>query len=131
MFDGLASFDEGSAAGWLPKRIYFYRSSNLRLEAVACRVRRLDDLQLAPFFVKIDVQGYEARVLDGGKRTIELHRPVLLIEAPSRRIIRFLAGFGYFPCAYQGNRLVKDQLGHPNTFFVHPDCPGCESALKG
>ena len=129
MFDGLASFDEDSAAGWLQNRIYFYRSSNLHLEALSCRIKRLDDLQLAPFFIKIDVQGYEERVLEGGRRTIERHRPVLLIEAPGDGIIGFLSGFGYLHCAYRGNRLVKDQLGHPNTFFVHPDSPGCQSAL--
>lgn len=35
---------------------------------------------LAPDFVKIDVDGYEVFVLDGMKETIRKHKPVILIE---------------------------------------------------
>ncbi|HUC06406.1 MAG TPA: FkbM family methyltransferase [Acidimicrobiales bacterium] len=45
-------------------------------------VRRLD-------FVKIDVEGAELEVLWGGRRSIEAHRPVLLIEIESRHTARY------------------------------------------
>jgi FkbM family methyltransferase len=35
---------------------------------------------LRPSFLKIDVEGYESHVLDGAKRTINCHKPTLLIE---------------------------------------------------
>jgi len=57
--------------------------------------RRLDELGLAPFFIKLDIQGYEYRALLGGERTIRTHEPVLLIESPDEQTIEFLAKLGY------------------------------------
>jgi FkbM family methyltransferase len=37
-----------------------------------------------PDFLKIDVEGHESAVLDGAQRTLELHRPALLIECEAR-----------------------------------------------
>lgn len=34
-------------------------------------------------FLKIDVEGYEVKVIEGAARTIELHRPLLICEASS------------------------------------------------
>lgn len=44
-------------------------------------VETLDSLQLpAPFFIKIDVEGYEWEVLQGAKGTITKHKPICFIE---------------------------------------------------
>lgn len=40
----------------------------------------LDAFELAPDFVKIDVQGFEERVLEGAKQTLLKYKPVVLIE---------------------------------------------------
>lgn len=40
----------------------------------------LDDLRLAPGFIKLDVEGMELNVLLGGEKTIREHRPVILFE---------------------------------------------------
>jgi FkbM family methyltransferase len=55
-------------------------------------VRRLDDVigALAPGrrigFIKIDTEGYDTQVLEGGLDTIRRDRPAMLVEAHSRRI---------------------------------------------
>ena len=57
----------------------------------------LDDLNLAPDVLKIDVEGLELDVLEGAASTISMHRPAILIEAhdgPSE-VTRMLRPFGY------------------------------------
>jgi FkbM family methyltransferase len=41
---------------------------------------RLDDLELSPSYVKIDVEGQEAAVLAGGAQTVARSRPVVQVE---------------------------------------------------
>lgn len=86
----------------------------------AVPVLRLDDLALAPAFVKLDVQGFEHEVLQGLVRTIETHRPVLLIETPPPRVRRWLAERGYEAHRFDPStkRLVDDLEGALNLVFV-------------
>jgi FkbM family methyltransferase len=122
-FDGLASLDRTAAAGWLgPDRLYLFRPDWLRVEEIACAVRRLDDLDLAPAFIKLDVQGFEPQVLAGGEATLRRHRPVLMLESPRvDREIPFLERLGYTFYAFDGERLVPDRLGRVNSFFLTED----------
>lgn len=64
------------------------------------RVARGDDLLAVEAFdfIKIDVEGCELAVLEGLRKTIELHRPVLFVEVGKDRIeafARFLASCDY------------------------------------
>src|SRR5882724_8840051 len=117
MFDGLASFDAAKAEDWLKGRIFFYDERFVSQRQLRCRVKRLDDLALAPFFMKIDVQGYEYKVLKGGEQTLRKHEPVLLIEAPGKDIIDFLQELGYDFYAYDRGRFRSGMRGRLNTFF--------------
>lgn len=40
----------------------------------------IDSLEVDPSFIKIDVEGMEPDVLKGARRTIQTHRPVVMIE---------------------------------------------------
>jgi FkbM family methyltransferase len=52
-----------------------------------------DDLQIAPDVVKVDVEGAELLVLQGGRETLRRHRPAVLAE-----MLRIhSAAFGYHP----------------------------------
>lgn len=61
-------------------------------ETRALHVRRLDDVigDLAPGkrigFIKIDTEGYDTYVLEGGLETIRRDRPVMMVEAHSKRL---------------------------------------------
>ncbi|MDE0242484.1 MAG: FkbM family methyltransferase [bacterium] len=60
------------------------RTRNSRIE-VPISVCRLDDLELGDIgFIKIDVEGFEARVIDGARETIARCRPAMLIEIEER-----------------------------------------------
>jgi hypothetical protein len=43
-----------------------------------------DTHERGPDFLKIDVEGHELAVIEGARRTIESHRPTLLIECEAR-----------------------------------------------
>jgi len=78
---GLASFDYGSAKGWLSKeRIARFDPNKLTVASKRVTLTRLDDWGLEPDFIKIDVQGLEYQVLAGGIETIRRYRPVIMAE---------------------------------------------------
>jgi FkbM family methyltransferase len=66
-------------------------------------LRRLDDYEFKNIsFIKVDVEGHEEDVLDGGRETIARERPCLLIEIEERhnpgglsRIDKSLSDLGY------------------------------------
>jgi FkbM family methyltransferase len=52
-----------------------------RVEQIEVETQRLDDYNLTNVgFIKIDVEGHELAVLDGGAATIDAHHPNMLIE---------------------------------------------------
>lgn len=98
VYDGLASLDRQSAATWLgPETVYGFRAHRLQLREIPCQIQRLDDDDLDPVFIKIDVQGLECEVVRGGWGTIRRFEPLLMIEDLSRRqeLGALLAGAGY------------------------------------
>ncbi|WP_372617682.1 FkbM family methyltransferase [Falsiroseomonas sp.] len=130
VFDGLASTDREAAASWLNERTLIgFDPAKLSIETVRCRIRRLDDFGLEPFFIKVDVQGTELQVLQGGQRTIEAHRPVLLLEWPEDELIAWLAARGYRRYAFDAREQVfhHDRGGTLNSFFMTDD----KAALVG
>lgn len=120
-FDGLASCNRDEAAAALEARIVGYRPALLTIHEVPCLVRRLDDLNIQPFFIKLDVEGYEYQVLHGGEQTLRTHRPVLMVESPGPDTREFLAALGYERFAFESGRFVPDQEGERNTFFLPAD----------
>jgi FkbM family methyltransferase len=120
MYDGLASFIRKDAENWLKRNLYFFDEKSLSIQEVICKVVQLDELQVTPFFMKIDVQGYEFNVLKGGKDTIEQHSPIILIENPTDQIINFLSKIGYKYYKYDNRKFIRNIKGVRNTYFI-PD----------
>jgi hypothetical protein len=119
MFDGLASFDRETAQNWLEGRLLFYKETHLTVREVRCKIRRLDDLELAPFLIKLDVQGYEFEVIQGGEQTIRRHEPVLLIESPpDDNVIGFLERIGYAFYTFRNDQFIRGIAEGNNTFFM-------------
>jgi FkbM family methyltransferase len=75
---------------------------------------RLDDLDLGHVgFIKIDVEGHELEVLDGGRKTIQKSRPNLIVEIeekhtnrPIKDILNQICGYGYQAFACQDGAIT-------------------------
>lgn len=107
---GLASFDYESAKSWLrPDRVLRFDPMKLTVSSKRLPIVRLDDYELRPDFIKIDVQGLEYRVLAGGLDTIRTYRPVIMAET-----IRYLSDahlvvepLGYRLMEFDGHRFAE------------------------
>jgi FkbM family methyltransferase len=83
IYDGLASLDPQEALQWLNSdAIYGFNPAHVTLEATACSLRPLDSFAFSQpaYFIKIDVQGHESKVLAGAAARIAADRPVVLVE---------------------------------------------------
>jgi FkbM family methyltransferase len=87
------------------------------------RVVPLDDMQLEPSFVKLDVQGFETEALLGLLRTIERARPVIMVETPSSETRDLLDAREYAAHTYDDGQgaLVAETPGTTNVLFVPTD----------
>ena len=100
----------------------------LRLDEVEVERRRLDELELTPAFVKIDVEGAELGVVRGLWETLAAHRPVMMVERSDSvgELAGLLAPLGYSPFAYDQRRDVLrsfDGQDSLNVFFLtEEDC---------
>ena len=125
VYDGLASFDRNSAAGWLgPHTLYWFSASKLELREVPCSTERLDDQGLDPLFIKIDVEGYEYQVALGGLKTIERCEPVLMVEdiALYPKLAALLQQLGYRQYQFDDAGFYRAEPGGEvtNTLLLTP-----------
>jgi FkbM family methyltransferase len=101
---GEASFHREQAICnyWVQEHVGPSTAARVRLLELDVQVKRLDDLDLRPAFVKIDVQGYEQNVIAGLRSTLAKCQPVLLLERSGcdAALTRQLDGLGYAPFVY-------------------------------
>jgi FkbM family methyltransferase len=121
VFDRLASLDAFCARDWLEREVFGFDPAKLRLDTFPCRVSTLDELDLAPSFIKVDVQGLESKVLIGGRQTLARHRPILLVEGIETGEPSLLAEIGYVSCRYHRRALYVGRRSDRSTFFLCPE----------
>lgn len=95
-------------------------------------VRRLDELELEPAFVKIDVEGFEPNVVRGLSATIRRCRPLILLEANTRfaEVLDLLSPLGYRARRFDpATRRLCDYRGDAQNVFLVP--PAAARERKG
>lgn len=131
VYDGLASLDRREAVEWLnAETIYGFRAEHLTVDIAQCTLRPLDAFTFAqsPYFIKLDAQGHEYKVLAGAAGVLTAARPVLLIEGSWRdpAIAPYLRRFGYSRYEFHAtSRFVRvaDAAASQalNSFFITDD----------
>ena len=78
-------------------------AKNIRIVKSKAKIIKVDSLLLEPTIIKIDVEGFEYRVLLGARKTIEQFQPILLIEVTLMEIgqlFSYLNELGYLIFVY-------------------------------
>jgi FkbM family methyltransferase len=120
---GLASFDYESAKLWLGKtRVLRFDPRKLTVSSRKVPLVRLDDLGLEPDFIKIDVQGFEHRVLVGGMETIRKCRPVIMAETVRHGsdAYKIMQPLGYRLVEFDGRNFteIREKNWRLNQFLI-------------
>jgi FkbM family methyltransferase len=124
VMSALASFDRESAEGWVgPHTIIGFRRDRLVVHRKQFTVRKLDGYRLSPDLIKLDVQGFEAQVLNGGLETLAKCRPILLVESPSDDVLLILKKWDYQMWEYTKGRLRPSTGLHMNQFLIPNQVP--------
>ncbi|WIM13751.1 FkbM family methyltransferase [Enhydrobacter sp.] len=73
--------------------------------------------------IKMDVEGHEAAVLDGGRATLKAHTPLILLEGANRdpAVFDILEPLGYVFADFDGEAcILKNQMSMKvNGFYLH------------
>ncbi|SRR5579883_360476 len=102
---------------------------NIRFEQTTAKAIHLDDLNLAPQIIKIDIEGMEHIALENLEKTILKNNPTILVEynpANFDRILHYMSDKGYLACGYNiaEDQIVKFQVTHRNCFFIPKEKEG-------
>lgn len=117
----LGSCDPIKARSWLNSdTVYFFNESRLEVAKISIDIKTLDSFKLKPEFIKIDVEGFEYQVLQGGKDTINTYRPILLIEGISQgdRVHQLLQSWNYDVYKFADNKFYLNEFDCDNNFLV-------------
>ena len=110
MLDGLASILPERPRTWLDENpLLCFRAESLSIRSVEVEIRKLDDYDLNPSFIKIDVEGWEHDVVLGAEQTIRKSKPLLMIESahPHSPVFDLLHEIGY--------RVLEDRQPGPQS----------------
>lgn len=122
VFDGLASIYQDEALSWLSERtLYHFDKDKLSCIEVACEIRTLDSLAIAPFLIKLDIQGAELNALMGGRNTLIKYHPILLIETPHDAVLAYLRELGYDAYYFKDGKFSQGNNYALNLFFFTQD----------
>ena len=126
--DSLASLSKKNIKSYLKENNL--DASKVIFKSKICKFVKLDKYFYKTFFLKIDTEGSEIKVLKGLKKTIKKYNPIILLESNGYKddnnlsqlkiIEKFLKIYKYKKFTYQNNRFVpyEKNLKKRDIFFL-------------
>jgi FkbM family methyltransferase len=119
VYDGLASFKREEASKWLnAETVANFDARALTIHEAPAQIACLDDFDVNPAFIKLDVQGFERAALAGAMTTLSKHEPLVMLES-NPDADDFLIQQGWKRAAWdRQSQLRVNQYGDLNTFYL-------------
>lgn len=119
LYDGLASLKYEEARDWFtPERFAWFDPARLSIESATVETMTLDSLALSPAVVKIDVQGAEELVVEGGIETFDRCKPITIMECPTARIVSQFSEMDLHAYFYNEGQLQHWEGHNSNVVFM-------------
>ena len=104
------------------KTFYFYKKI-LNFKTLI-KIKKLDDFKMKPDIIKLDVEGFEEKVILGSVNTIKKNLPILYIERPTKRTFLILRSLGYLNFVFDTFnksfiKTKKIKKNYRNYFFIN------------
>jgi FkbM family methyltransferase len=80
---------------------YFNCDKNIFFEKILVNTIKIDNLNLKPDLIKLDVEGHEINVILGAIKTIKKIRPIIYIENPSKVVDKLFYSLNYRKFQYK------------------------------
>jgi FkbM family methyltransferase len=103
--NGRATFYDAGGASSFSKDHGELIHNTFASKAITVTTKTLDSYELKPAMVKIDVEGFEMRVLRGARKTLAKYKPTLIMEleegflreagSSEKEVLSFLVSLGY------------------------------------
>ena len=121
VYDGIATFSHETALAYLSdETLYLFDPKHVTVSEYRCRITTLDSFQLAPTFMKMDIEGYEYEAIQGARETLMRHEPIMLVERfwGDDRVASTLKELGYFEIVEREGQLVRGRSKGVNMMLA-------------
>jgi len=114
---------------------FFNSKSNFFYEKIIVNTIKIDDLNLKPDLIKLDIEGYEYKALLGAVKTIKKFKPIIYIENPSIVVDKFFYSLNYKKYQYKKNTkklsiVKKNKNNSYNYLYIYNKAIFCSNIFE-
>ncbi len=102
----------------------FFNYKKIRKKQIKIKIKKFDSFNIKPDIIKLDVEEYEDKVINGAKKSINKFKPLLYIERPSKNIISYLLNKKYKMYVFDVKKnlfrkILKKSNNYRNYYFFY------------